>query len=264
MKAAPSNSFRQLLQRLSRGLLDLVYPPLCTLCHVGLADEMTHSFCPGCLSQLQALQGSPCPRCAAVIAIPTPANEDCPYCRSERYRFAKVVSCGSYQGVLRNIVLQLKESRGEPLAGKVAQFLFQQRRDVLLAMQCDVVVPVPLHWTRRLWRGYNQAGAMAGVLARNLGKPCRPSWLWRVRQTPKQASVSPLARRRNLRKAFRAHLPQRQKNCRVLLVDDVLTTGSTADACTRALLAAGAGAVCVAVLARAVGETATNDRRGAI
>jgi ComF family protein len=113
----------------------------------------------------------------------------------------------------------------------------------------DVVVPVPLHWRRRWSRGYNQSEALARGLAARLGLPCRPRWLRRARFTPDQSRQTAAARRDNVRSAFwarpRAGLRQR---C-VLLVDDVLTTGSTASEAARALRAAGAARVVVAVLA---------------
>ena len=116
------------------------------------------------------------------------------------------------------------------------------------------VVPVPLHWTRRLWRGYNQSETMGRAVASRLKLSFHTGWLWRKLQTPLQASVTPTQRRKNLREAMRARLPATMKGKRVLLVDDVMTTGATADACSRALLAAGVGGVQVMVVARAVGE----------
>jgi ComF family protein len=181
----------------------------------------------------------------------------CPHCAKQEYCFSGAIAWRSYQGVLRECILRMKQSSGEPLAYRLAQLFANEARDSLMARNLDVVVPVPLHWSRRLWRGYNQAAVPAQVLASSLGKPYRASYLWRYRQTPSQRSLSPEERRKNVRKAFRASIPARYRNLTILLVDDVMTTGSTADACSRVLLNAGARNVWVAVLVRAVGETAT-------
>lgn len=237
------------------GLIDLLYPPACWHCAAGLAAGAREGFCPSCLQQLQALVGESCTRCAAPVPRYSAAMERCPSCRDEPYTFTHTVAWGGYQSILRALILHMKHARGEPAAFHLATLLLDQVRTTLASWEVDAVVPVPLHWSRRLWRGYNQAGAIAEVLARGLGKPYRPRWLWRREHTPRQFTVTPEERRRNLRRSFAARLRPSETGPLILLVDDVMTTGSTADACARTLLAAGAREVRVAVLARALGET---------
>ena len=112
-----------------------------------------------------------------------------------------------------------------------------------------MIVPVPLHWWRRLTRGYNQSEVLAQSMAEQLRIPCHPRWLRRIRNTPQQVGQSATARRQNVQKAFSSF--ERAALCgrTVLLVDDVLTTGSTASDAARALRAAGAARIVVAVLA---------------
>src|SRR5205823_5857562 len=113
----------------------------------------------------------------------------------------------------------------------------------------DVVIPVPLHWFHRLRRGYNQSEALARELAAALGVPCRPRWLRRARLTRKQHhSLSREERRANVHDAFRARHADAVRGRHVLLVDDVMTTGSTAHEAARPLRAAGAAQITVAVL----------------
>jgi ComF family protein len=119
----------------------------------------------------------------------------------------------------------------------------------LTAHRPEVVVPVPLHWLRRWGRGYNQSEAVARALADRLGLPCR-TWLVRTRPTPTQRAQSAAARWENVRGAFRARRGAALQGTRVLLVDDVLTTGATGDAAATALRQAGAAQVVLAVLAR--------------
>jgi ComF family protein len=235
------------------GLVDLLYPPCCLFCEQGLPAGSQSRFCASCLAKLHQPQADQCPRCAASYPIKQFIVNGCPLCRQEKYSFAQTVAFGKYDGVLRETILRMKRLPGETLGGFVTELFAAEKGGQLSEWNCDAVVPVPLHWTRRFWRGYNQAAVIARVLAGKLGKPYRGSWLWRYRQTPMQTQVSPTERRHNLRQAFRARLPANHKGCRVLLVDDVMTTGSTADACAKALVRSGAGAVYLAVLARAIG-----------
>ena len=246
-----------LIKQLAGGILDLVYPPVCQLCNGPQPAGSNDSFCETCLKQLNLLLGEQCPRCAARFPRVNPKAIDCHICHDEDYAFSQAITWGSYESVLRSIILRIKEQRNESLTHHIGLHLARQFQQQLDGWPIDAIVPVPLHWTRRLWRGYNQAEVLARAIARHLHKPYRSHWLWRRLQTPLQASVTPTQRRKNLRQAMTARLPRRFQGQHVLLVDDVMTTGATADACARALLAAGAGSVKVAILARATGETAT-------
>jgi ComF family protein len=147
----------------------------------------------------------------------------------------------------------MKHASGEMLAEVLGALWAEQLEMGLRAVGADVVIPVPLHWWRRLRRGYNQSASLAQALSDRLKVPCKPSWLRRVRFTPKQTEVAPTDRRENVRAAFRASPWARLKNKTVLLIDDVLTTGTTASEAARALHAVGAQRVVVAVLARSHG-----------
>jgi len=173
----------------------------------------------------------------------------CVRCRGESFAFEAVVRLGPYDGLLRDVVLRLKQSGGEALAEVMGELWGAERRDALRAMAVDVIVPVPLHWWRRWRRGHNQSAALAQGLATILGLPVS-FCLRRTRNTPKQTQQVASARRDNVRGAFRARRDPRVKGHSVLLVDDVLTTGSTASEAARALRDAGASRVVVAALAR--------------
>ncbi len=121
----------------------------------------------------------------------------------------------------------------------------------LEASLTDVVVPVPMHWTRRTWRGANSPETIAQRLALRLAVPLRPALLVRARRTAPQASLSPNQRRANVRGAFRAAVHPDLPGARVLLVDDIMTTGATLNEAAKTLVRAGAAEVMVAVLARA-------------
>jgi ComF family protein len=237
----------------ARGLLELVYPPVCQLCSLALPAGSSASFCHECLKLLAFQRQQCCPRCAATFTAVLSSATNCPHCQDEDYAFDQVIAWGAYEKALQQIVLLIKHQEQEQLAYHSGVLLAQQFQDVLTTVQIDAVVPVPLHWSRRLWRGYNQSVTISQAVGTVLQKPWQVHWLFRRLSTPMQASVTPTQRRKNLRQAMVARLPTSAKGKHLLLVDDVMTTGATADSCARALLAAGAGKVTVLTLARAVG-----------
>jgi ComF family protein len=155
-----------------------------------------------------------------------------------------------YDEASRDIILQFKHADRTDLAGLLCDWV-SRAADELLS-EADAVVPVPLHRARLLARRYNQAAEIARPLARRHGLAYLPQALERSRRGESQAGKSGSARRRNVAGAFAVPKPQRRRveGRRVLLIDDVLTTGATAEACARALLAAGARRVDLAVVAR--------------
>jgi ComF family protein len=116
-------------------------------------------------------------------------------------------------------------------------------------VKADVVIPIPLHWWRKWQRGYNQSEALAEAIAQRLGLSHESRWLKRIRHTPHQTNLTAVSRRDNLKGAFRVKRRVNLKGKSILLVDDVLTTGTTASEAARALMDAGAVRVVVAVLA---------------
>jgi ComF family protein len=239
------------IRGLCGGLLHLLYPGACHACATALPPG-AGPFCAGCRKALTVDPYPQCPRCAASVGPFAHVADGCPRCRGTPFTFERAVRLGPYEGRLREVILRMKHASGEALAELVGRLWAECAEARLRALGADVVVPVPLHWRRRWWRGYNQSEALAQPLAARLGLPCRPSWLRRVRHTPEQKGQSPGAKLENVRGAFRARgsgLAGRT----VLLVDDVLTTGATAGEAARALRQGGARRVVVAVLARWAG-----------
>lgn len=234
------------------GLLHLVYPPACVVCHAPATSD-SPNLCAACRAALTTDARPRCPRCAGNIGPFVDCADGCPHCRGDFFHFEQVFRLGYYDGLLQAVVLAMKHARGEMLAEVVGRLYAEHLELGLRGIGADVVVPVPLHWRRRLGRGYNQSAALARALAERLGVPCRPGWLRRVRHTPHQTGLSRTERRANVRAAFRTTGWARVRGRTVLLVDDVLTTGTTASEAAHALRVAGALRVVVVVLARSHG-----------
>jgi len=178
---------------------------------------------------------------------PLDANGRCRLCRAGHYGFDAAFAFGSYEGRLRDLVHLFKYGGVETLAGPLGRIMmlaYPRGRTF------DVVVPMPMHWWRRWRRGFNQSELLAREVGERAGLPVAAA-VRRLRHTPPQAGLSGKERRKNVEGAFAIRRPDRVRGKRVLLVDDVLTTGSTASACARALKEAGARYVAVLALARA-------------
>jgi ComF family protein len=167
---------------------------------------------------------------------------------TRQYDEARTLGC--YDGALRQAVLKIKHARYEPLAAGLGLALAEPLRRRPLAATPELIVPVPMFWLQRLWRGTNAAEVIAVALARELKLPIATNLLVCRRWLRKQSTLNTDERRRNVRGAFRASWRFNIKNANIVLVDDVLTTGATAHEAARALRRAGAAAVAVAAVAR--------------
>jgi ComF family protein len=239
------------LTRAGRRALDLIYPPLC----VGCRDRVSgpHSLCAGCWNAMSFLEGALCSRCGAPFDIDPGDGSICGPCYSRPHAFDRARALLRYDDASKPLILAFKHADRLDHAPAFAHWLERVGRPLL--EDADLVVPVPLHrW--RLWlRRYNQAAVLGARLAALAAKPHEPLVLLRRRPTPSQgAMVSAKARRRNVLGAFRVPAAKaaavRGKN--VLIVDDVMTTGATLDACARALKRVGARRVDALTLARVV------------
>lgn len=191
-----------------------------------------------------------CDRCAADIGPHTDLSRGCPVCRERGHGFERAFRLGPYDGRLRDAILRIKNAGGEPLAEMLGRIAAEVKEQSLRELGIDAVVPVPLHWGRRWTRGYNQAGAIARELAAAIQVRFEPNWLRRVKPATQHAQPSAAARRENIKGAFRVTRRASPGDRLVLLVDDVMTTGSTASEATRVLIDAGVKRVAVFVLAR--------------
>lgn len=241
-------------QRLLSAVGRFALPPQCACCSAPLDTAMDGDpmlACEVCLADLCPSLQYQCQRCSAKVGPNLDTASGCQVCRDEKYAFTEVVSLGAYADFLRMAVLRTKRNGGEALAGMLARLLLHRHRERLSGWQADLIVPVPHHWIDRFLRQHFPPATMADVLARSLNVPVERNILLKRRWTRPQTRLSATDRRRNLQDAFRVSRDVDLSGAVVLLVDDVLTTGTTADRASRALREAGAAEVRVVVAARA-------------
>jgi ComF family protein len=229
--------------------LDLVFPAACAGCGEELEATGEVPICEECLERLPLFRGATCRRCGAPVAGES-ARAHCYRCAGTKLWFDETLALGEYTGLLREWLLEMKHQKGEALALSVAELVWQRQRERLTALQPDVIVPVPMHWRRRLVRGANSPVVLAERLAVKLGAPLAADLLRRTRHTQPQFSLPPSERQANVRNAFAVRPGYYLNAAHVLLVDDIFTTGSTCSAAARALKKAGAQHVAVVVTAR--------------
>lgn len=244
------------IQGLREALASLLFPAPCRICGEVLDSASRIPLCHSCLASLRTLEGPCCARCgrpfASPVAVAVEGLPKCHICRRDLYDFDFARSYGPYTGNMTETIMLLKYQEVTPLAAWFAAALqktFETHREPCMA---DVIVPVPAHVARLRERGYNHAELIARPLARSLGLPCRSYLLVRSKPRPDKLRLSLRERWRSVRGAYTMRNGMRVDNLRVLLVDDVLTTGATLDACSRALRKAGASKVVALTVARAI------------
>jgi ComF family protein len=232
--------------------LDLVFPPACGFCDAPLdGTPRGAALCCECRELLLDTRAY-CPRCAA-SASPVARVAACVDCRDARLHFEQATRLGVYDGPLRTAVLRIKRPAERGLAVALGEWAAATLEERLVAWNPDAVVPIPMHWTRRMWRGANSAETLAERLAARLRIPMAAHILTRRRRTVPQASLAPGRRRANVRGAFRVRRNRDLPGSRLLVVDDIMTTGATVNEAAKTLVRAGAAAIHVVVLTRAPG-----------
>lgn len=269
----PLSTFPRLRARLQTALghaLDLVLPPRCLGC--GCLVEDQGALCPACWSGISFLADPLCRRCGLPFAYDPLGQEgtgvavapaaagfgepaaglECGACLAEPPPYQRARAVMRYDEGSRPLLLGFKHGDRTEAAAPYAAWMARSGRELLA--ETEIVAPVPLHWRRLFARRYNQAALLARALARRDGLTEMPDLLLRRRATPSQGRLTRSERQRNVAGAFAVN-PRHAgllKGRRLLLVDDVMTTGATVAACSRVAVKAGAAAVDVLVLARAL------------
>lgn len=243
------------LRQAARGAAGLLYPPHCMACGLPLDISGNGAICMECAKQVPWIGGDRCRRCGDLVGKGMGVLERCPSCESNPPAFVRA-SCAiaEYREPLRALILGVKFAQTLQAVPLLAGLLAQRMRETQLldgfSAEKMILAPVPMHGREFAVRGFNQAEEIANLAARTLGLGCK-RLLRKVRATRPQATLGHEARRSNLKDAFAAgSLASRFKDGCVILVDDVMTTGSTAGECARVLHAHGVKEVRLAVIAR--------------
>ncbi len=237
-------------RRAARGLLDLVLPPRCLACGGLVADPGT--LCAGCWRGL-AFHGPPaCACCGLPFDHAAGEAARCAACLAAPPAYDRARAVLRYDDGSKGLILAFKHADRTDAAPAFARWLARAGQELLA--DCDLIAPVPLHWRRLFRRRYNQAALLALALAKLSGRPAAPDLLRRRRDTRPQGHLSRGQRQRNVAGAFALAPAWRPRIAgrRVLLLDDVMTTGATVEAAAQVLTRAGAAGVDVLTLARVV------------
>ena len=236
------------LRRLGRAVVDGVLPPRCLAC--GTIVDEPDALCSRCWAGMTFFAPPWCAICG--LPFPHPMGEEavCADCARQKPSWDRARAVMRYDKHSRHLVLALKHGDRTHVARALGRWMGRAGAELLQG--ADMIVPVPLHWTRLFTRRYNQAGLLAHAVRAAGGPPVMADWLVRRRRTPSQGRLGPVARVRNVRGAFAVRRGCDVKGKRIVLVDDVLTTGATVEECARVLRRGGAAFIGVLTLSRAV------------
>lgn len=243
----------------SSSLFSILFPSDCRICHAPLTNIATLPVCEPCLAQIVPLDGTLCQICGEKLFHPSAETEDkplCGICRRVGAHFNRAAAFGAYEGALRDLIHLFKYNGVRP-AGRVLGSLLNQTVATIALPDSVIVVPVPLWSGKRTARGFNQAEAIARSFMNfqsSSSIQLDTSILTRTRETASQTGLTRHQRRANVRGAFAVVKAEKIKGRSILVVDDVMTTGTTAGECARVLRRAGAKEVFVATVARATKE----------
>jgi ComF family protein len=232
-------SFRDGVNRLGQSLRELFLPRRCAGCQKTWLHGRQGFWCDGCLDELPWIESPLCPRCGRPFPKSASSPDHlCGDCLQSVFLFDRARSATQHAGVVRKRIHQLKFGGQLHWAPPLAELLVPLfRRETLPAV--DIILPVPLHVKRLRQRGFNQAGLLAKTLGRQLGLPVQFEVLVRQCWTEPQTRLNREQRLQNVKDAFHVPVPGKVKGRRVLLIDDVFTTGTTLNECTKTLRAAG-------------------------
>lgn len=232
------NRETQIIKKLCGALTDAAFPRRCPVCGE-LVTPTGRSICAGCLPKLDFVREPRCLRCGRTVS--DEAQRLCENCGSRESSFEAGLALFNYDDVMRHTVAQIKYGNRREYIAPLARMMYLKFRGQLREMEADCLVPVPVHPARRRSRGFNQAELLAREIGAQADLPVQTALLYRHRRTEAQKDLSQEERIANLSEAFRADAEKIEAlSARtVILVDDIYTTGSTAEACSRVLKAAG-------------------------
>ena len=239
-------------------LVDWLYPPRCRACSGRIYGRDAEYFCGTCWPEIRVVSHPLCTTCGRPFPDASGDDHLCGICLSRQPYFACARAWACYpreettEHPLRRVVQKFKYGRKVSLGKPLGRLLAQGCQEFLDQCPSDLIIPVPLHPKRLRWRGFNQSVLLARQVSREYAIPLDPFVVYRSKETPPQTQLTEDERRKNVRGAFSLNDQKSVKGKRILLIDDVYTSGATVNECSRALKRGGAKEVYVLTLARAV------------
>jgi len=233
----------QIAKSIFSGFLDLIYPPFCLVCEQAGEEYL----CAQCIETIDVIEAPFCRKCG----IPC-ASYHCSDCQEREYYFEQACSAGVYEGVLKNAIHQLKYKFHIAMADPLAEFMVRSFANTGFRGKFDLVIPIPIHHSRKIERGFNQAEELAWRFCKRRSIVLERDVLYKKKDTKHQANLSQDMRAVNLQGVFAVRNAEKIAGKRILLIDDVFTTGSTLNEAAKALKEAGASTVCAYTLARSL------------
>ncbi len=231
-------------------ILNILFPRRCPVC-AEIVKPAGSLICPSCFQELSFVKSPVCKKCGKEIADET--MEFCDDCMEHRHAYEYGIALLNYNDTARNSMVRIKYHNKREYLDFYGAALAVRYERAIRKMNIDAIIPVPVHPSRRRKRGFNQAEVLAEIVGERLGIPVRTELLKRTKRTLPQKELTAAERLKNLSGAFWAEeMPEDIR--RVLLLDDIYTTGSTIEACTRVLLRAGVEYVYFAVICMAGGR----------
>jgi len=230
--------------------LGFLYPEICQLCGEQRATAQEGFVCRHCWTQVRFIRPPFCERCGLPYPGDLTAPFECTNCREMELHFTSARSAVVASGIVREVVHRFKYQRALWFEPFLADLLIREAKSALLEQHWDFIVPVPLHPVKHREREFNQAERLASHLSAATGIPLNRKWLRRVIPTATQTLLTREQRATNMRGAFAVTDHAGLDGERIVLVDDVFTTGATTSACAKVLQSAGAGDICVWTVAR--------------
>lgn len=245
------------LKETGEALAHLFFPPVCYYCKAPLDSRGKKKLCPDCLERLKLVEAPYCLRCSKTQVLLDEESLLCPDCQKKGANdpLSRILAGAAYEGIVPNLISKFKYGRCRYLASPLTDILEAHPEFPVLAPHVYCLIPVPMHWARKIIRGFNQAEDLAVELSRRTGIPVARA-LIRTRYHKPQASLSRDKRKGNLGGAFRcdkkwrSFFKRQKKHQLVVIIDDVCTTGTTAELCARQLKYAGAKNIILLTVAK--------------
>lgn len=241
-----------MLNLINSHLLGLVFPPHCLHCNSSLPVRAMYQWCDECMQSLLGSECHSCDRCGAKLERASPYKQECRACHRQQIRFDSVATIGNYQGTLQEVVREMKRVKSEAIAIQLGRLLGIRMLERGIGLDANLIVPVPIHWRKRIHRGFHASALIATGLSRAMKIRCNHTVIRATRLTSKQGTLSSKSRIKNVKDSMATKCPSRISGKHIILVDDVATSCATANEAVKVLNAANADRVTLAVAARGV------------